>query len=291
MVRDVPGPLRDVFIEAFRGVVLQRGLHLEDRDFIRAVTHSVLEQLEFTGRIEAVCMALIESIYQYDSVDAFVEPAIKLVAPGEDVSELLWNTSSAFFEWRALQRGQELALDTIMGHLVPSVRVINGFLGLANSSTPVAETIHAAHMRVETIRITFAADNQKPVIDLSKFMPVVEPLGVSRKGVELIARSLGIRFVNGFREDPAAAAEEEEEEEESSAGDDGCVLDSNRTGMSTRMRNWFVMIRRRILTVLLALWLDHRRSRRSMLWLWGFIGLLMAVTALLLKSLFSSLFC
>lgn len=264
-MRNLPGPIQDVSIRAFVGALNTEDIDVEDKDFIRVFAHLALEELGFTGRIEAACMEFIDRIDCYESMDAFVELAVKLLAPREDVSELLSNTLSAISEIRALQRGQEMELDTVLGHLAPLARVVNGFLGLENSS--VAESMHALVMRMETMGLTFV-DN-KQVIDLSKFMPVAEPFGASRKGVELIASSVDIRLVDGL-----------EYPDVSSAGD-GRTLDSNWTGVSGMLtRNWF-MIRRRTLTVLLALWLDHR----SMLRLW-FIGWVMAVAALFVKSLF-----
>jgi hypothetical protein len=99
-------------------------------------------------------------------------------------------------------------------------------------------------------------------------MPVMEPLGASWKGVELIAASTGGKLVDSGDYSAKSSAEDDQ------------VLDSQWTGMCGRLTRTWSMIRRRALITLLVLWLDPR----SVLRLW-FIGLIMSVIALFTKSL------
>lgn len=186
------------------------------------------------------------------------EAAIKLLAPQEDVSELFTNTLSMDSEIRALQQGQEVEIDSIVGHSATLVRILNGLLRQEDSPV-TAESVHAIILRLESMGITRTVHG-KLTIDLSKFMPLAERFGASRKGVEIVASVIDIRLVDTLLEGPEEAPSPR-------------LLDSNRTGVRGMLtRNWFMI-----------------RTHRNMLRLW-LIGLFLALMALFVKSLNSSFY-
>ena len=264
MFRNIPEPLRDVFIRAFARAVSNGGTDLEDEDLTRVFFRLVLAELGFTGRIEAALLELTDraarhkSTYDLDEPVFFSEAAMKLLAPQEDVSELFANTLSMDSEIRALQRGQEVELDSIVGHSAPLVRFLNGLLRLEDSPV-TAESVHAIILRLESMGIVMTVHG-KLTIDLSKFMPLAERFGASRKGVEIVASAIDIRLFDTLLEGPKEASSPR-------------VLDSNRTGVRGMLtRNWFMI-----------------RTHQKMLRLW-LIGLFMAMMALFVKSLYSSFY-
>ena len=263
---NIPAQPRDVLIKAWsRGFFNENGdfdQDVEDKDLVRACFSSILEEIGFTGRIKAAFLEFADRINHDREWDAVVEDLVAQtfdrLAPGEDVSEMFSNGLHAM---QAIQRRQEMDPDAILGLLAPSMRVLGAFLGLENSD-PI-DVISTIAQRIRTMGL-IPMDGTM-MIDLSRFMPVAEPFGVSRKGVEFLASIGLVEVVDDwtYREDTCARHD--------------LVLESSGTSKLTRI---WSMIHRQILTTLLVLWLDHR----NMLRLW-FVGLVMSGTALFVKSL------
>lgn len=228
----------------------------------------VLEGLGFTGWIKSACIDFIGKMDSHTSEEACIEElaarVVRLLAPGEDISEICSNTVKAI---QILQTGQEThQVDTLLVLVAPLARVCGRIFGLDMENASTAQLVSASARRLEAMG--FMIVNGTRVLDLSRFMPVVEPFGVSRKGAELLARLIGMEVVEHW-----------DYPDTSSAGG-SLIFDSGWTGVSGKLtRNWF-LIQRWILTTLLILWLNHR----SMLRLWA-IGLVMAVTVVFVKSL------
>lgn len=243
----------------------------EDPSSIDDAAGSILEQLGLTGWINAACIAAWNKMNSASSVTACIEACaaqvVQLAAPEVDVSELVSNT---LYILQVFQRGQEFQVDVILDLMTPLLLVLGGLLGLQTENVPTTELLGAIVMQMEEMGLA-RADNMM-LIDLSRFMPLVEPLGVSRTAVELLGDIVAVNLFEHFDYSKTSSAEA------------GARFDPGRTGVTVKLkRNWFMMSRRmviRTVITLLTLWLDHR----IMLRLW-FIGWLMAVTALCVKSL------
>jgi hypothetical protein len=115
--------------------------------FLRAMACSILDEIEFTGRIKAACIEFIDRLDPLPSPDARVEDhsvlIVQLLAPGADISELFSNT---LHELQVYQRRQQMEPDTLLALLGPFLRAIMVFLGMEYASP--AQSIGAILMRM-----------------------------------------------------------------------------------------------------------------------------------------------